>query len=179
MVTKRDLEMLQFDVKTAFLHGELDEKIFMEVPEGLNVDSHKSDVICLLQKLLYGLKQAPRCWNDKFMHFLAQFGFKQCSSDFCIFLDRVENNVVHLALFIDDGLIASENKTALGTVLNKLSNEFEITIGNGRNFVGVQIEKDKVNRTMFIHQEVYALQILDRFKMSKAKLVSVPADVHV
>lgn len=179
MVTQRDLEMSQFDDKTAFLHGDLDEEIFMEVPEGLDVDGDKSDVVYLLQKSLYGLKQAPRCWNDKFTHFLAQFGFKQCNSDPCIFLGQVENSVVYLALFIDDGLIASENKTVLETILDKLSDEFEITIGNGRSFVGVQIERDKANKTMFIHQEAYALQILDRFKMSEAKPVSVPADVHV
>lgn len=86
---------------------------------------------------------------------------------------------MYLALFIDNGLVASENKTAVEIVLNKLNNEFEITIGNGSSFVGLQIERDKVNKTMFIHQEAYALQIIDRFKMSEAKLMSVPADVHV
>lgn len=109
----------------------------MEMLEDLDVDGDKSDVICMLQKSLYSLKQAPRYWNDKFTHFLAQFGFKQCNSNLCIFLRQVENSVVYLALFIDNGLITSKNKTALETVLNKLCDEFEITLGNGKSFVGV------------------------------------------
>lgn len=69
IVAAEDLELAQFDVQTAFLHGKLDEKIFMEVPEGLSVkiqsESEKKSVVCLLKKSLYGLKQAPRCWNKK------------------------------------------------------------------------------------------------------------------
>jgi len=113
VVTQNDLEMLQFDVKTAFLHGDLNEEIFMEIPEGLDVEKDKRDTVCLLQKSLYGLKQASRCWNDKFTKFLVEFGFEQCISDSCIFLGRVENSIVYLALFIDDGLIASKNKDGL------------------------------------------------------------------
>jgi len=178
MVTQNDLEMLQFDVKTAFLHGELNKEIFMEIPEGLDTEEDERDTVCLLQKSLYGLKQASRCWNDKFTKFLVEFGFEQCISDSCVFLGCVENSVVYLALFIDDGLIASKNKNALETVVRK-STKFEITLENGNNFVGMQLERNRDSKTMFIHQEAYALHILNKFNMSEAKPLGVPADAHV
>nr|GEX85121.1 retrovirus-related Pol polyprotein from transposon TNT 1-94 [Tanacetum cinerariifolium] len=56
-----DLEVEQMDVKTAFLHGDLDKEINMEQPEGYQVKG-KEDYVCRLQKSLYGLKQAPRQW---------------------------------------------------------------------------------------------------------------------
>ena len=52
-----DLEVEQMDVKTVFLHGDLDKKIYMEQPESFQVKS-KEDYVRKLQKSLYGLKQA-------------------------------------------------------------------------------------------------------------------------
>ncbi|CAA7057839.1 unnamed protein product [Microthlaspi erraticum] len=69
LVVKEDLELEQMDVKTAFLHGELEEELYMEQPEGFVVDP-KKDQVCLLKKSLYGLKQAPRQWNKKFNAFM-------------------------------------------------------------------------------------------------------------
>lgn len=91
MATHLDLEMMQFDIKTAFLHGELKEEVHMKVPEGLNVDANKSQVICKLNKSLYGLKQAPRCWNQKFREFLDLFNFRTSEADKCIYRGAVNN----------------------------------------------------------------------------------------
>ena len=60
-----NLELEQLDVRTAFLHGDLDEEIYMEQPEGFEV-SGKKNLVCRLKKSLYGLKQAPRQWYKKF-----------------------------------------------------------------------------------------------------------------
>ena len=64
LVTPLDLELVQFDVKTAFLYGDLEEDIVMEIPEGLVTDIDKKKVVYKLLKSWYGLKQAARCWND-------------------------------------------------------------------------------------------------------------------
>ena len=56
-----DLEVEQLDVKTTFLHGDLEEEIYMHQQEGF-VEKGKENLVCRLRKSLYGLKQAPRQW---------------------------------------------------------------------------------------------------------------------
>ncbi|GKB38968.1 putative RNA-directed DNA polymerase [Tanacetum coccineum] len=83
-----DLEVEQMDVKTTFLHGDLDKEIYMEQPEGFQVKG-KEDYACRLQKSLYGLKQAPRQWYKKFESVIRKQGFRKTFSDHCIFFQRV------------------------------------------------------------------------------------------
>ena len=65
LVALLDLELEKLDVKTTFLHGDLDEEIYMEQPESF-VQHHKGRLVCKLKKSLYGLKQSPRKWYKKF-----------------------------------------------------------------------------------------------------------------
>lgn len=114
IITQDDLEAVQFDVRTAFLHGELSENIWMEVPVGLNINKEVGDretLVCKLEKSLYGLKQAPRCWNTKFCNFLKCFNFKESDADKCVFFGNYEGSLAYLALFVDDGIIAVLNQT--------------------------------------------------------------------
>ena len=80
IVAEEDLEPTQFNVQTSFMHGRLDEEIFMEIPEGLSVgkssDGVRKGVMCRLNRSLYGLKQAPKRLNKKFSAFLRGFDFK-------------------------------------------------------------------------------------------------------
>lgn len=179
MVAQKDLELIQFDVKTAFLNGELKEEIYMEVPEGLVINEDPAKVVCKLRRSLYGLKQAPRSWSDTFREFLKPFNFKASEADSCIFHGVVSDSDVYLALFVDDGLVASKSKTVLDLVVKSLQKHFEITLGDARCFVGLQIERDCVNKTMFIHQNAYVRRIIDKFCMNDAKAVNVPADPNV
>lgn len=73
------MDIKQFDVKTAFLNGDLQEDIFRKQPEGFI--SENANLVCKLNKSLYGLKQSPRCWNEKFVQFIKCFDFKQLQSD--------------------------------------------------------------------------------------------------
>ena len=58
----RQMLVHQMDVVTGFLHGTLNEEIYMQQPEGY-VEPGKKELMCHLKKSLYGLKQSPRCWN--------------------------------------------------------------------------------------------------------------------
>ena len=86
---------------------------------------------------------------------------------------------MYLALFVDDGLVASKSKNVLDLVVKYLQEHFEITLGDAQCFIGLQIERDCVNKTMFIHQNAYAMRIIDKFRMNDAKTVSIPADPNV
>ena len=64
-----NLEIEQLNVKKAFLHGDLEEEIYMEQPKGSKVKG-KESLVCKLKKSLYGLKKAPRQWYKKFETFM-------------------------------------------------------------------------------------------------------------
>jgi len=84
-----DLPLEQLDVKTAFLHGELEEEIYMLKPEGFAKIS-KENLVCRMNKSLYGLKQAPRCWYKRFDSFIISLGYNRLSSDHCTYYKRFE-----------------------------------------------------------------------------------------
>jgi ATP-binding cassette subfamily B (MDR/TAP) protein 1 len=71
-----NLEIEQLDVKTAFLHGDLEEEIYIEQLEGFIVED-KEHQLCRLKKSLYGLKQAPRQWYKKFESFMTKLGYRK------------------------------------------------------------------------------------------------------
>lgn len=82
MAAKFDLDMDQMDAETAFLHGELDEEIYMAQPEGFQDGTSK---VCRLNKSLYGLKQASKVWNQKLDAALREFGLTRSKTDACIY----------------------------------------------------------------------------------------------
>lgn len=85
----KDLELEQMDVKTAFLHGTLEQELYMEQPEGFKVNKEK-DQVCLLKKSLYGLKQSPRLWNKRFHQFMKEHQLLRSEHDSCSYVKQVE-----------------------------------------------------------------------------------------
>ena len=78
-----DFEVEQMDVKTAFLHGDLEEEIYMKQPEGFAVKG-KKELASKLKKSLYGLKQSPGMWYQKFDTFIRGLGFTRSKADHCV-----------------------------------------------------------------------------------------------
>lgn len=83
LVALRDLELEQPDVKTAFLHGELQEQIFMQL-EGFVV-SGKKDYVCHLKMSLYELKPSLRQWRKRFDSFMVEYSYFQSQYDNCVY----------------------------------------------------------------------------------------------
>lgn len=172
---QNNLKMIQLDVKTAFLYGELEETIFMSPPDGLLCEEN---MVCKLNKSLYGLKQAPRCWNSKFDSVLKKFGFVNSKADQCVYVGQVNKKKCYFCLYVDDGLLFSTDESALKVITEELNSIFEIKVLNTpRNFVGMQIEI--LNNCIFIHQTQYIEQLLNKFNMNDANTNSVPVDPHM
>lgn len=97
---QNNLYVHQMDVVTAFLNGHLEEEIYMEQPEGY-VKPGQEHLVCKLKRSIYGLKQSPRCWSKAFMEFMLEIGFKQSTSDPCVFVrSRLELEI--LVVYVDD-----------------------------------------------------------------------------
>jgi hypothetical protein len=173
IATKYDYEITQFDIKTAFLYGELTEDVYIHPPEGVAVEKNQ---VLKLNKALYGLKQAPRCWNKKFNMLLNKLGLRNCKGDNCVFIGEFQNCKIFLLLYVDDGLIMCENANIITKIIKELEAVFKIRVFEPDVFIGLQIERDRSKKTMKIHQNKYIEQIINRFNMTQANPSLIPAD---
>ena len=105
-----DYVLDQVDIKAAFLNGELEEKIYLEPPEGSDIPAGSILRLC---KSLYGLKQSPRCFNDKLKQWLISQGFVQAKADACLFIRKRSTSIIILSVHVDDQLISSNNRAEL------------------------------------------------------------------
>ena len=170
-----DLELEQMDVKTVFLHGDLEEEIYMEQPEGF-IEKGKESYVCKLKKSLYGLKQAPRQWYKKFESVMVQQGYKKTTSDHCVFVQKFsDNDFIILLLYVDDMLIVGLNSLRIQNLKGELSKSFAMKdLGPAKQILGIRITRDRKCKKLWLSQEKYIEKVLQRFNMAKAKAVSTP-----
>ncbi|GAB1869619.1 Gag-pol polyprotein [Camponotus japonicus] len=164
----------QMDVKNAFLHGHIEEEIYMKQPEGIN---NNSNLVCKLNKSLYGLKQAPRAWNARFDEFVRSLGFRRSENDRCLYIRMNGNSKIYLLLYVDDIIIAGDNEKDLRKLKAYLMNEFSMKdLGKLHNFLGIKLERTKAG--MFLSQSAYMKNLLSRFKVDECKAAKTPMEVN-
>ena len=121
LVTQYDLELDQFNVKIAFLHGDLEEEIHMSQPMGFKTVG-KENMICKLKKLLYGLKQSPRQWYKRFDSFIRGKKYTRSHYDQCVYYNKLPGGkYIYLLFYVYDMLIASKNRSAIYKLKKDLS----------------------------------------------------------
>lgn len=175
-----NLHLEQLDVKTAFLHGDLEEEIYMLQPEGFE-DKENQNLVCRLNKSLYGLKQAPRCWYKRFDSFIMCLGYNRLNADPCAYFKRFgKDNFVILLLYVDDMLVAGPNKDHIDELKAQLAREFEMKdLGPANKILGMQIHRDRGNRKIWLSQKNYLKKILSRFSMQDCKPISTPLPINL
>jgi hypothetical protein len=178
IVATENLHLEQLDVKTAFLHGDLEEDIYMSQPQGFIVQG-KENLVCKLRKSLYGLKQAPRQWYKKFDSFMYSTGFTRCQADHCCYVKSFDNSYIILLLYVDDMLIAGSSIEEINNLKKQLSKQFAMKdLGPAKQILGMRIIRDRANGTLKLSQTEYVKKILSRFSMDEAKPVSTPLGSH-
>ncbi|GMG39212.1 unnamed protein product [Aspergillus oryzae] len=176
LAAKYNLTVHQMDVKTAFLNGLLDEDIYMVQPEGYT-DEERPDYVCHLKRSLYGLKQSPRMWNQTIDKFMLELEFKKCKADHCIYAKWNDQDMIFVALYVDDLVLASNNDELLKSTKEALSSRFDMTdLGHLRYFLGMEIEQDLSAGRVSIRQTKFAKDILEKFGMEKSNPVKTPQD---
>lgn len=158
----------------AFLHGHIEEEIYMKQPEGIN---ENPDLVCKINKSFYGLKQAPRAWNERFDVFMKSLGFKRSEIDKCLYTHTNGISKIYLLVYVDDIAIAGNNEKDLQKLKADLKNEFSMKdLGKLRNFLEIKIERIKVG--MFLRQATYMKNLLSRFNIDECKASKTPMEVN-
>lgn len=137
LATKLNHHIEQMDAVCAFLQGELEEEIFMLQRKGFSNNSKK---VCRLKKSLYGLKQASKIWNSKLNSVLISFGLKRSNHDPCVYHNVTGNDIIIVAVYVDDLLVFSTQKNESNKLKTKLSSSFEMKdIGDVSSVLGMNI----------------------------------------
>ena len=162
------------DVKNAFLHGDLQEEVYIEIPPGYS----KPEVIgkvCRLKKSLYGLKQSPRAWFDRFKRALCGMQYKQCNGDHTLFYRHLGRKITVLAVYVDDIIITGDDEREIIRLKENLSKEFEVKdLGQLRYFLGIEIARNP--KGIILSQRKYVLDLLSETVMLGCRPVSTPID---
>ncbi|RVX13158.1 Retrovirus-related Pol polyprotein from transposon TNT 1-94 [Vitis vinifera] len=180
LAASMNLEIEQLDVKTIFLHGDLEKEIYMEQPEGFTIKG-KEHLVCRLKKSLYGLKQTSRQWYKKFDSFMVKHGYDRTAFDHCVFVKKFSyGEFIILLLYVDDMLIVGHNTSKIDKLKNELSKSFEMKdLGLASQILSIKISRDRTNGKSWLSQESYIEKVLDKFNMGKAKPVSSPLGSHL
>ncbi|KAM0053531.1 putative RNA-directed DNA polymerase [Helianthus debilis subsp. tardiflorus] len=172
VTNKWSLRQRQLDVQNAFLHGDLQETVYMRQPPGF-VDQTRPDHVCLLHKSLYGLKQAPRAWFTKLSMALLQLGFHGSKTDPSLFILNSSGTLVYLLVYVDDIIITGNHSRAVNDVIKDLSSMFALKdLGQLHYFLGIEVVHH--GSDLVLSQRKYILDILHRAGLADCKPVSSP-----
>ncbi|MCO5558978.1 hypothetical protein L7F22_012569 [Adiantum nelumboides] len=148
----------QMDVKNAFLHGDLQEEVYMEQPLGYHDTGHP-DYVCKLQKALYGLKQAPRAWHDKVAQYLITIGFHMADADHSLYVQKIDFGIVIITIYVDDLIIGGNALEDVEHVKALLCKQFDMKdLGELHYFLGIEMIRNEGG--VWLSQKKYGLDML-------------------
>jgi transposase InsO family protein len=128
----------QLDVKSAFLHGELNEEVFVDQPPGYEQKGEETKVY-RLKKALYGLKQAPRAWYSRIESYFSKEGFTKCPYEHTLFIKTtVGGKILIICLYVDDLIFTGNDEVMFDQFKKSMMAEFDMTdLGKMRYFLGI------------------------------------------
>eukprot|EP00268_Persea_americana_P068892 TRINITY_DN9688_c0_g1_i1.p1 TRINITY_DN9688_c0_g1~~TRINITY_DN9688_c0_g1_i1.p1 ORF type:complete len:612 (-),score=107.26 TRINITY_DN9688_c0_g1_i1:387-2222(-) len=174
MAAENSWPTFQLDVKSAFLHGELNEHVYVDQPPGY-VRQGQERKVYKLKKALYGLKQAPRAWYSCIDAYLAREGFKKCPYEPTLYIKLGEGGkILIICLYVDDLIYTGNDKSMFDVFKQSMMTEFDMTdLGLMRYFLGIEVVQGAAGN--FLYQKKYMLEILDKFEMKGCNSVGTPS----
>jgi hypothetical protein len=150
----------QLDLQNVFLHGVLEEEIYMKQPPSFSSPTHPG-YVCKLDKAIYGLKHAPRAWYSCLSTKLIQLGFRTSNADTSLFIFRRGSVQIFLLIYVDDIIVASSCDQAIDALLNDLWSDFALKdLGQLSYFLGIVVRL--CSDGIILTQEKYTNDILCR-----------------
>lgn len=171
------LQVRHFDVKTAFLNGDVEEDIYMRQPEGF-VAKGEEHLVCKLKKSLYGLKQAARAWNIKANEVLLEEGFTRSQADPCLYTQVRDGKRMYILLYVDDMLMCHQDDLAITDMWRRMNNYFELKdLGPVNHYLGIEIERPTED-CFLLHQKHKIDSLVTKYGLETAKGCSTPMDAE-
>ncbi|KAJ0838106.1 putative RNA-directed DNA polymerase [Helianthus annuus] len=176
VAVKRDWIIHQLDVNNAFLHGDLEEEVYMKIPQGFSKENETR--VCRLRKSLYGLKQASRNWYQKFTSALLTLGYHQSKADHSLFTYKTKDTFVVALIYVDDVIIVGNNSTKIQQTKLSLNEQFSIKdLGPLKYFLGIEVTK--TSEGLVLGQRKYTLDILEDSGMQGCRPSSFPIEQNL
>ncbi|CAI7760526.1 unnamed protein product, partial [Closterium sp. NIES-54] len=175
VAAQRNYELHSLDFSTAFLQGSLHKEIWLRRPPGFT-GSFPPGTQWSLRRPVYGLRQAPREWHDTLRTTLAALGFAPSTADPSLFL-RTDTSLppFYVLVYVDDLVFATADTAGLAHVKSELQKRHTCTdLGELRSFLGLQITRDRAQRTITLTQSHMVQQVLQRFDFTYSSPQATP-----
>lgn len=158
VAVKKNWALHQLDVNNAFLHGDLEEEVYMKIPQGFAKEG--DDRVCRLRKSLYGLRQASRNWHHKFTRALLDIGFYQTRADHSLFIFKKGTVYISALIYVDDIILTGNDDVKIDEVKRYLDECFSIKdLGPLKYFLGIEVARTPDG--LVLSQRKYTLDILE------------------
>ncbi len=161
------MELLQFDVKNAFLNASRSHDstpVTCELPDGFK----KAGICVELLKALYGLRDSPQLWYEELASKLRELGLEACPEEPCLFYTKDRD--VFLVFYVDDILIAFARRSEQATqhLIAGLKQAYELhDEGEVRFFLGIQVIRDREQRRIYLCHEAYIDRIASKYSIEQ------------
>jgi len=166
----------QLDVNNVFLHGTLNDEVYMKLPPGFSFQGESK--VCKLFKSLYCLKQASHQWFSRFSSTLITHGFAQSKADYSLFTKLQGSSFVALLVYADDIVIASNDMDAIYSLTAFLNSHFRLKdLGAVKYFLGLELARTA--KGISVSQRKYCLDIIQDCGLLAAKPAAFPMESHL
>ncbi|CAI7818675.1 unnamed protein product [Closterium sp. NIES-54] len=166
-------DCLQGSLRCTMLH--LHEEIWLRRPPGFT-ESFPASTQWSIQRPVYGLRKAPRKWHDTLRTALVAFGFAPSTADPSMFL-RTDTllSPFFVLVYVNELVFATANTKALALVKSELQKRHTCTdLGELRNYLGLQLTRDRAQRTITLTQSHMVHQVVQRFGFRYSSPQSTP-----
>ena len=175
IAASRKISIEQMDIKSAYLHSEIQEEIYLEQPEGFEKENN---LVCKLRKSIYGLRQAARNWYKKLHDFLLEKVMTKSANDPCLFTRKSQDIFLYILTWVDDIMRVGNKPEEVQKLKYSLSQNFKMKDrGKIKHFLGLRISQheDGIN----VHQELFIQNVLRRFGMEDCKPIKTPVEMNL
>jgi len=177
LAAKNNWPLHQLDVIIAFLNGNLDEDVVMEIPEGF---PHAENPLkaCRIRRALYGLKQAPKAWYSRIDAWLKSQGYTRSEYNPNLYFATREGKRVFILLYVDDLLITGNDHERISSLKAALKRDFKMTdLGLADIYLGAEIRRRKMG--ILLTQTSYIRKLLVKFGMTSCNSSELPMDPNL